>query len=906
MTEGLGTARASHRSAKTISALVVAVLSGLLTSCAFTGTDRHFAAEHPGASAAAPESRFIGKPDQPGDVAEPVASVVVPNRIVEPTVRYDEAARAFGDTPELIEPIRPKRALPPDSGVRGVGRFIGIAPPSSAPAPGAVDAALSKNLDSTFLGSDFDNNTTVTGGNAFIPPDNHIAVGPGHLVTVTNVAIQIHTKAATPTRVLNQSLRTFFGSLSVPANNFTFDPKVVYDNASGRFVVMTMEVTDNGTGPGTSRLLIAASQGSDPTTGTWRFTAINSNVAIGGINHWADYPGFAVDEEAIYISSNLFRYQFQGFNYGGARLWIIPKTPFYAGTAFTLSLIDPYLGLTPGAATTLLTRMVGTPPGTTGIWLTSAGWSSGANDAVRVLRIDSPLGTPAINSQFVNLGDVDSSLALANAPQLGDPAGATIDAGDRRSHDALWRSDNLWMSFTTNPGSGVDAGQSTVRWVRIGTTNPAALTLLDQGAIGGESIASATHTYYGNLGVNAQGRVVIGFSASAATTRPGAHYAVRLPGDAVGTTRAPLLLRAGEGYYFRDFGGGSNRWGDYSGAAVDEANGCVWLYNQFAQTPSASSSGGTGRWGTVGGRVCPGLQTTLAINGTSANPSVAGQPVTVTVTVTETVADALDPNGNVTVTASTGESCVVTLPANTCSIVFTAPGSPQLTATYAGDGNFNASTSPTRSQTVGPASTQIALSAQSVNPSVVGQSVSFPFALSVVAPGAGTPSGTVTVNASTGESCTATLPASTCAIVFNTVGSRNVSARYPGSASFALSMSAARSHVVNPAGSTTTLSSSTPNPSTPGQSVSVTWSVAVNPPGSSALAGLVTVTASGGSETCQAALPATSCAITLTVPGARTLTASFGGSATVAASAATIAHVVTAQADTVFSDSFEP
>jgi hypothetical protein len=879
-----------------IKASLLVATSIILASCAtMTPSERSVETTAQGGPAA-PVSSFVGKPEGPSVAIGEVVGIVVPNAVVRPQVSYEEAPRALGEDPVLIEPVRPKRPPLPDGGARGIGRYVGLpdgqAPTSPPPAPDPS----AKTLSSVFLANSTDNNSVLTGGFLFIPPDNHVAAGPGHVVTVTNVAIQIHTKAAAPNLVFNQSLRTFFATLAVPAGNFTFDPKVLYDDASGRWIVMTMERTDNGAAAGTSRLLVAASEGSDPTVGVWRFTAINSNVLSGGFNHWADFPGFAVDEEAIYISTNLFRYQFQGFTYGGSRLWIIPKTPFYNGAAFATSLIDPYAGLAPGAATTLASRMIGAPAGNTGVWLTSAGWSAGANESVRVLRIDNPLGAPAVNSQFINLGDVDSAGALPLAPQLGDPAGPTLDAGDRRSHDALWRDNALWMSFTTNPPAGVDAGQSTVRWVQISTGNPAALALLGQGAIGGETIAAGTHTYYGNIGVTASGRVVIGFSASSAATRPGAFYATRLPGDAAGSTRAPILLRAGEGYYFRDFGGGDNRWGDYSGAAVDLATDCVWVYNQYSLPPAANNIGGTGRWGTAGGRVCPGLVTSITVDAPNPSPSMVGQSVTIPFTLSETPPDAtLNPSGTVTINASTGESCSAALPATSCTITFAASGTRNLTASYSGDANFDSSTSAPRAHTVnpaGPASTTLLLNAQSVNPSVVGQSVAFPFTLSVVPPGTGTPTGTVTVSAGAGETCTATLPTSTCSITFSSAGARTLTATYSGSANFSASTSPTRSHSVNAAATSVVLSSQSFNPSVVGQSVSFPFTLSVTAPGTGTPTGTVTVSAGAG-ESCTATLPTNSCSITFTSAGARSVSASYAGTANFAASSSsTRSHMV--------------
>src|SRR5205807_2384758 len=75
-----------------------------------------------------------------------------------------------------------------------------------------------------------------------------------------------------------------------------------------------------------------------------------------------------------------------------------------------------------------------------------------------------------------------------------------------------------------------------------------------------------------------------------------------------------------------------------------------------------------------------------------------------------------------------------------------AVGSHSITATYAGDGNFNASTSSILTQTVIKAGTSTAL-ASSANPSVSGQSVIFTATVSVSSPGStavANPTGTVT------------------------------------------------------------------------------------------------------------------------------------------------------------------
>lgn len=89
--------------------------------------------------------------------------------------------------------------------------------------------------------------------------------------------------------------------------------------------------------------------------------------------------------------------------------------------------------------------------------------------------------------------------------------------------------------------------------------------------------------------------------------------------------------------------------------------------------------------------------------------------------------------------------------------------------------------------------------ASGANPSMIGDSVPFNFA---VVSGSGTPTGDVTVTASTGESCVGALTggAGSCAITFATNGARIVSAAYPGDSSFVAGTSADVNQIVNTGG----------------------------------------------------------------------------------------------------------
>src|SRR6185503_4320722 len=153
------------------------------------------------------------------------------------------------------------------------------------------------------------------------------------------------------------------------------------------------------------------------------------------------------------------------------------------------------------------------------------------------------------------------------------------------------------------------------------------------------------------------------------------------------------------------------------------------------------------------------------------------------------------PSGTVTVNDGNGGTCSATLPATSCSLASTSAGTKTLTANYGGDSNFKTS-SGTAAHTVNKADTTTAISLVSPEPSVVGQSYTVTFGVTVNAPGAGTPGGTVTVNDGNGGTCSATLPATSCSLASTSAGPKTLTASYGGDSNFNTSSGTA-SHTVN-------------------------------------------------------------------------------------------------------------
>ena len=227
--------------------------------------------------------------------------------------------------------------------------------------------------------------------------------------------------------------------------------------------------------------------------------------------------------------------------------------------------------------------------------------------------------------------------------------------------------------------------------------------------------------------------------------------------------------------------------------------------------------------------------TTVAI-AWSSNPSVVGQPATLTITVSAVSPGAGTPTGTVTLTGPGGPIVLAsnTLANGTATYTTSLPsvGSTAFTAAYSGDANFQGSTSATFTQVVDQAATTTTVSA-SPNPSVFGQSATFIATVAARAPGSGTPTGSVTFMDGTASLGSVSLANGTASFSASSlsVASHNITAVYAGDANYTGSTSAsAVTQVVNRANTATSLTAA-PNESTFGQSVTFTATVAASLPG---------------------------------------------------------------------------
>ncbi len=229
-----------------------------------------------------------------------------------------------------------------------------------------------------------------------------------------------------------------------------------------------------------------------------------------------------------------------------------------------------------------------------------------------------------------------------------------------------------------------------------------------------------------------------------------------------------------------------------------------------------------------------GTASKTSVTSTTTGSTVFGQPVSFTAVVAPATGSGT-PTGTVTFySATTSGSTPVgtaTLTNGSATVALTTlpVGTDAVTASYIGDANFAGSTSSAVNHTVTQASTKTVVASSSSNSVAYGTSVTLTATISVLSPGAGTPTGSVTFYSGSTNLGTGTVSGGTATLATSSlpIGSNSITAEYTGDSNFASSTSAAITQTVTALATTTTLTSSSQT-TLAGQSVTLTATVAAS------------------------------------------------------------------------------
>ena len=445
----------------------------------------------------------------------------------------------------------------------------------------------------------------------------------------------------------------------------------------------------------------------------------------------------------------------------------------------------------------------------------------------------------------------DGNMYFMNEDDLGGYSPAQNNVLGTYSVGGCWCGESYYVDPTDGLGRVVSSGGSMVEVWKVQTSPMAALTnVTNSSGLGG---GLQDPGFFTSISSNGTANPIIWALSRPSTNKNGAPISLYAFNPESGGSTMTQLFQATAGAW-PNTGGNAN-------LVPVVANGLVFVAsNQQLQI-----------FGLTGSVVA-----TTTIVSSSVNPSVSGKPVLFSATVSPQSGAGV-PTGKVTFYNGTTALAAVKLTSGAAkySTSKLPPGTSSITAVYGGDSNNSGSTSAPVNQVVTAATTTALTSSPSS--SSYGQSVML---TATVTSSIGSPPngesvsfmrGTVLLGTGTLSGGVASLTTSTL-----TVGDYGIKAVYAGDPNFSASTSKAVFQTVNKAATTTVLTSSL-NPSNFGQSVTFTATVAAEfsgtPTGSvvfeNGTATLGTATLSGG----VASYTTTKLAV-----GMESITAAYGGS----------------------------
>jgi hypothetical protein len=414
-------------------------------------------------------------------------------------------------------------------------------------------------------------NTGVT-----TPADPSIASGPSNVVEAVNSALFVYARTGGTPTVLG--INTMINN-NVSSGWVVRYPRVVYDPASGRFVLMVLEFDVAGCG---SQIVIMESQANPaspwtprgtlnidsqlppPPSGKWVFADVSLAMTATLFVESSDYQSCTSGTLGALAASQTFEVQRADLVGGTAT---VNSVAFQAGGPVGLQPVMG-LGLTTVAYEIANDANCSAVQASTVVVFTI----TGTPDSKNVVNACSGAG-----SSFSAPG---GSSTLPAALQGGTTA--TLQTHDDRFLSAVWENNVLWAAGNTGCTPPTDSFRACLNVVHATATTAGAVSagsqLPPEGVIG-------AYLYYPALAMDSAGNVIVTFDESTVT----APESMMLASITGGSTWSSSFLTLDTPTTFYSPGGCTScTWGDYSGAVQDALHPTdVWVV-------SADTHGDTG------------------------------------------------------------------------------------------------------------------------------------------------------------------------------------------------------------------------------------------------------------------------------------------------------------------------
>jgi hypothetical protein len=455
----------------------------------------------------------------------------------------------------------------------------------------SVSAAPPQTAGNQFLGA------TLSGVHPTFsfPPDGMGTVGPTQFVVFVNGRLVTYNKLnGAADGVLNADPNVFFNSVS--GGGGTSDPRIRYDRLSGRWFLVIINVTTP------NRFLVActdaASNGVISGSTVWSFYFFNVDTPPPAIpaNCFGDYPTLGIDNNALYIGTNIFCGAPLSFTQSDG--FVVNKNSVTSGGPIVVTAFR--------ALCTNIAAGPYTPQGVDNFDLASnEGYFIGIDrlllGRLDLRRVSDPGGTPSISGNLQILTTATSN--PIKVEHLGNTGGTNgqLSCLDSRLFAAAMRNGRLWTAHNiavTNTGSTVGTRtRDASRWYELqDIVSPGVPSVFQSGTVFFPSATNVLNDqpsfWIPTINVSGQGHAAMGFSMSCSGMFASGAFTGRLATDPLGQMGDPSLYVAGAGSYNPPSDPGSasqgRRWGDYSMTSVDPIDDMTfWTLQEFANTANS-------------------------------------------------------------------------------------------------------------------------------------------------------------------------------------------------------------------------------------------------------------------------------------------------------------------------------
>jgi hypothetical protein len=409
-------------------------------------------------------------------------------------------------------------------------------------------------IGKNFIGNVYNYNT---------PNDNDIAVSNGNkIISVMNSTLFKY-NLNTDSTLGTISLDAFSATLSNP--NDKFDPKVLYDPVSDKYIVSFL----NGFTDTTSSITVAFSQTNDP-NGNWNLYQLPGNPFNN--NLWTDFPMMAITNQELFITVNLLYPDSSwqtGFN--ESIIWQINKASGYNGQQLN-SLVHNHIQLNGRNVRNLCPVKGGIDVYGPDMYFLSDRNLDAQNDTVFLVHLTDTINAP---SQSLTVTSLISNTSYFVPPAASQPGPGTqlLETNDSRILGAFLENDKI--QYVHNCMDTATGNAAIYHGIVSNVSSSPSLAA----SIISDTLLEFGYPNISYIGVgSSDNTAIINFNHTALTVFPGVSA---LTSDGNGNYSSPTTIKTGANYF--GILAGNERWGDYSGSQrkYDQSN-TVWINGMYA------------------------------------------------------------------------------------------------------------------------------------------------------------------------------------------------------------------------------------------------------------------------------------------------------------------------------------